>query len=104
MRLGASAPRGSRTINIAPFAGFALDARPAAVGLGDVFDSSLPDAPCCSSGVGGCPRVRDYTLSVNLRHTEPESPFMHGYVVGPPGEVACPVQFELEVLLRTVIE
>lgn len=29
---------------------------------------------------------------------------MHGSIAGPPGEVACRVQFELEVLLRTVIE
>ncbi|QIA26131.1 hypothetical protein DYI95_007820 [Thermaerobacter sp. PB12/4term] len=48
--------------------------------------------------------VRTCLLSVNPRHTEPAPPFMHGSIAGPPGEVACRVQFELEVLLRTVIE
>lgn len=48
--------------------------------------------------------VEEYILSVNPRHPEPAPPFMHGFVVGPPEEVACAVQFRFDPLLRTVIE
>ena len=50
------------------------------------------------------PVVSQYLMSVNPLHVETKPPFMHGFIVGPTHEVACPVQVELEVLLRTVVE
>jgi putative cell wall-binding protein len=46
--------------------------------------------------------VREYILSVNPIHKEPEPPFMHGYIVGFTGTITCNVQRELDSLLETV--
>ncbi|QBS38249.1 cell wall-binding repeat-containing protein [Thermaerobacter sp. FW80] len=82
----------------------AVDAWQSAI-AGNLFSHLASHAPLLLVERGQVPDVvRTYILSVNPRHTEPAPPFMHGYIVGPPGEVACRVQFELEVLLRTVIE
>lgn len=50
------------------------------------------------------PAVKEYLLSVNPVHQEPEPPFMHGFIVGINGTILCPVQLELDSLLETVRE
>jgi hypothetical protein len=46
--------------------------------------------------------IREYILSVNSIHKEPEPPFMHGYIVGFTGTITCNVQWELDSLLEIV--
>jgi putative cell wall-binding protein len=48
--------------------------------------------------------VKKYIMSVNPVHPEPKPPYMHGFIVGFNGSIACPVQFELDDLLETVRE
>ncbi|BAS29284.1 cell wall-binding protein [Limnochorda pilosa] len=82
----------------------AVDAWQSAV-AGNVFSHLEHHAPLLLVERDRIPgAVEEYIRSVNPRHPEPQPPFMHGFVVGPPEEVACAVQFRLEFLLRTVIE
>lgn len=48
--------------------------------------------------------VKRYITAVNPVHEEPKPPFMHGFIVGITGSIACPVQLELDNLLETVRE
>ncbi len=48
--------------------------------------------------------VREYIMAVNPMHPEPKPPFMHGFIVGTNGSIACPLQLELDRLLETVRE
>lgn len=48
--------------------------------------------------------VREYIATVNPAHPEPKPPYMHGFIVGINGSIACPVQLELDNLLESVRE